>query len=246
MTTVTQLFRHPLKSHGREELRTVALTAGQSMPFDRQWAVAHDRSKADGTEWAQCVNFSIGTKAPKLAAIDARLDPDGETLHLTHPERPDLSFRPNTQGDRLIDWVQPLVPQNRAMPDRVLRLAGRGFTDTDFPSVSLCNLASHRAVEGKAGTDLSNLRWRGNIWFDSGLPWEELDWIGKEIAIGGAVLGVREPIRRCLHTAANPATGERDVDTLGILNTWDHQDFGIYAEVIRSGPVAVGDRVEVA
>ncbi|QFT57741.1 MOSC domain protein [Sulfitobacter sp. THAF37] len=245
MTTVTQLFRHPLKSHGREELQTVALTAGQAMPYDRLWAVAHDHSKADGSEWAKCVNFSIGTKAPKLAAINAVLHPDGETLTLTHPDRPDLSFRPDSEGARLIEWVQPLVPEDRAQPDRILRLTGRGFTDTDYASVSLCNMASHRAVEGKAGTDLSNLRWRGNIWFDTGLPWDELDWIGKDVTVGGAVLRVREPIRRCLHTAANPATGERDVDTLGLLNTWDHQDFGVYAEVIRSGPVATGDKVEL-
>lgn len=245
MTTLAQLFRHPLKSHGREELQAVTLTAGQAMPHDRLWAVAHDHSKADGSEWARCVNFSIGTKAPKLAAINAVLGADGETLTLTHPERPDLTFRPDSEGARLIDWVQPLVPQDRALPDRILRLSGRGFTDTDFPSVSLCNMASHRAVSEKAGVPLSNLRWRGNIWFDTGNAWDEFDWIGKDVAIGGALLHVRAPIGRCLHTAANPKTGERDVDTLGILNTWDHQDFGIYAEVIQSGPIAIGDSVEV-
>jgi uncharacterized protein YcbX len=141
--------------------------------------------------------------------------------------------------------VLPLVPQDRALPDRILRLAERGFTDTPFPSVSLCNLASHRAVADKAGVALSNLRWRGNIWFDTGTAWDEFDWIGKDVAIGGALLRVREPIRRCLHTAANPETGERDVDTLGILNSWDHQDFGVYAEVIQSGQVAIGDAIEV-
>lgn len=246
MTSVAQLFRHPLKSHGREELGAVVLTAGQAMPLDRLWAVAHDHSKADGSEWAVTNNFSIGTKAPKLAAINAVLHEDGETLTLTHPDRPALTFRPDSEGDRLIDWVQPLVPQDRALPERILRLADRGFTDTDYPSVSLCNLASHRAVADKAGEPLSNLRWRGNIWFDTDTPWQEFDWIGKDVTIGGATLRVREPIRRCLHTAANPETGERDIDTLGILNTWDHQDFGIYAEVIRSGPVALGDPVRVA
>lgn len=245
MTTLVQLFRHPLKSHGREELQSVTLTAGQAMPFDRLWAVAHDHSRADGSEWARCVNFSIGSKAPKLAAINAVLAEDGKTLTLSHPERPDLTFQPDSEAARLIEWVLPLVPQDRALPDRILRLAERGFTDTPFPSVSLCNLASHRAVADKAGVALSNLRWRGNIWFDTGTAWDEFDWIGKDVAIGGALLRVREPIRRCLHTAANPETGERDVDTLGILNSWGHQDFGVYAEVIQSGQVAIGDTIEV-
>lgn len=42
---VTALNRHPLKAHGRETVERVTLRAGQSMPYDRLWAVAHDASK---------------------------------------------------------------------------------------------------------------------------------------------------------------------------------------------------------
>lgn len=245
MTVVSQLFRHPLKSHGREKLDRTLLTAGQSMPWDRTWAVAHEASKADGTVWAACVNFSIGSKAPALMAINATLDESSGILTLTHPDRPDLTFDPDVDQSAFLEWVTPLVPQNRALPARILRLADRGFTDTPYASVSLCNLASHRAVTDKAGKSLSVQRWRGNIWFDLGQPWSEFDWIGKEIAIGGALLRVTERIERCRATTANPQTGARDVDTLGILNTWDHQDFGVYAEVIETGTVAIGDRIEV-
>ena len=45
---VTQLWRHPVKSHGREALERVTLTAGETLPWDRLWAVAHDSSTADG------------------------------------------------------------------------------------------------------------------------------------------------------------------------------------------------------
>ena len=35
-------------------------------------------------------------------------------------------------------------------------------------------------------------------------------------------------------------------DTLGTLETgWGHRDFGVYAEVVESGPVGPGDKVEV-
>ena len=244
---VTGLYRHPLKSHGRESLQRVALTEGQSMPFDRLWAVAHDASKADGSEWVKSVNFSIGTKAPALAAINARYDEASGLLTLTHPARPALTFDPDSDGDALVEWVRPLVPDNRALPDRILRLDDRGFTDTDFPSISLCSTASHAAVRKEAGKKLSPLRWRGNIWFDGAEPWAEFDWIGKELTIGGARLKIVEPIRRCLATAANPETGQRDVDTLGLLNRhWNRQDFGIYAQVVQTGNVAVGDTVAVA
>ena len=243
---VTALYRHPLKSHGREALDAVTLSAGQAMPFDRTWAVAHDASKADGSEWAPCANFSRGSKAPNLMAIGAALDEATGLLTLTHPERPDLTFLPDVEGDRLLEWVAPLVPQNRALPDRILRLDDRGFTDTDFASISLCNVASHAAVTDKAGQKLSPLRWRGNIWFDGAEAWQEQGWIGRELTLGEAKLTVREPILRCLATTANPETGQRDVDTLAILNgNWDHQDFGIYAEVTQGGRVALGDTLVV-
>lgn len=244
---VDALWRYPVKSHGRERLERVALTAGQTFPWDRTWAVAHDRSDADGTEWVRCGNFCIGTKAPRLAGIEARLDEATGVVHLSHPDLPDLSVDPDAEGDRLVAWTAALVPENRARPARVVRGAQRGFTDTAFPSVSIMNVASHKAVEGRLGRPLERERWRGNIWLDGLAPWEEFDWIGRTIRIGTSELTVRERILRCLHTAASPRTGQRDTDTLGLLQTgWDHQDFGVYAEVTRSGEIAVGDTVEPA
>ena len=243
---VSALYRHPLKSHGREALQHVTLHAGQSMPFDRRWAVAHDASKADGTAWVPCQNFSRGTKAPGLMAINAVFDEQSGELTLSHPDHPDLTFNPDQDTTPFFVWVRPLVPSNRAQPDRILRLVERGFTDTNYPSVSLCNTASHAAVSEQAGTDLSPLRWRGNIWFDGAEAWQEWNWIGKEITLGRATLIIRERIVRCLATATNPVSGVRDVDTLGILNkAWDHQNFGIYADVIKGGPVALGDSLTV-
>ena len=94
-------------------------------------------------------------------AITAELDESRETITLRHPQRPDLTFHPDNNPRALIDWVLPIVPQDRALPSHIMRLDGRGFTDSDFASVTLCNLASHRAVEQAVGQDLSIHRWRG-------------------------------------------------------------------------------------
>lgn len=240
---VDGLWRHPIKSHGREALASVGLRAGESMPWDRVWAVAHDAAKAQPGEWAPCANFSRVSKAPDLMAITAVLDEASGNLTLSHPNRPDLTFNPDTDPNALIGWTAPLVPQNRALPDHIMRLDGRGYTDSDFPSVTLCNLASHRAVEAQMGLDLSIHRWRGNIWFDCEAPWVEFDWMDREIQIGDAVLRPRERTDRCLATTANPETGKRDADTLAALASFGHQDFSVRCEVIQSGEVRVGDEV---
>ena len=85
---VTNIWRHPLKSHGREALEEVAMIAGQTMPGDRVWAVAHEASQADGTEWVPCTNFTRGSKAPGLMAINARLDDATGQLTLSHRHCP--------------------------------------------------------------------------------------------------------------------------------------------------------------
>jgi hypothetical protein len=98
-------------------------------------------------------------------------------------------------------------------------------------------------VEQRIGRPLSIHRWRGNVWIDGLAPWEEFDWVGRELRAGDAVLRVRERAERCLATTANPETGRRDADTLGALESWGHRDFAVLAEVVRGGTLRRGDVV---
>ncbi|MGJ8545781.1 MAG: MOSC domain-containing protein [Sulfitobacter sp.] len=254
MMQVAKLYRHPIKSHGREAVEKVTLTAGQTMPWDRTWAVTHDTSKFDSAApaWARCRNFMIGTLTPALAGIWATLDEDSRSLTLTHRDLEPLRFCPDDPADQLrfLAWAAPLCPADRPQPTGIASVPGRGMTDSAFPSISIMNLASHADVAAGMATDtaqpLELERWRGNIWLDGAPAWAEHDWLGGSLRIGGAVLAIRERIRRCMHTAANPHSGTRDADTLGRLTSgFGHQDFGIYAEVIETGDVALGDRAEV-
>jgi uncharacterized protein YcbX len=85
-------------------------------------------------------------------------------------------------------------------------------------------------------------RFRGNVWLDGLAPWAEFNLVGSDICVGGATLRIRERITRCKATTVDPETGVSDADTLGALEAgWGHQDFGVYAEVVTGGAVAVGD-----
>ena len=248
MGTLTQIWRYPIKSHGREALDQISLTAGQTMPGDRLWAVAHELSQIDSESWAACQNFNRGSKAPALMALESRLDWEQGRVTLSHPDLPDLDFAPDEPADqaRFLEWVRPLIPENRAASARVLRSKERGWTDTDLPSVTLCSVASHKAVEQAMGHSLSPKRWRGNIWFEGVPEWAEFDWIGREIQVGDAVVIPRERTERCLATTTNPDTGKRDADTLAALRTnWGHQDFSVRAEVVKSGTIRIGDALRI-
>ncbi len=239
---LSQIWRFPIKSHGREQIDGTRLEAGQCLPWDRHWGVAHEESDADGSSWVPCQHFSRGSKAPELAAITASLDEATATITLRHPDRDDLTFRPDEDAQPLIDWAGPMIPENRAQSARIIR-GPRGFTDSDFASVTLCNLASHWAVEQQIGRDLSIHRWRGNLWLDGLEPWEEFDWMDREVQIGEAVLIPRERTDRCIATHSNPDTGQRDADVLRALDTFGHRDFSVRAEVVRSGKIRPDDSV---
>ncbi|UWR31651.1 MOSC domain-containing protein [Sulfitobacter sp. W002] len=242
---VTALNRHPLKAHGRETVERVTLRAGQSMPYDRLWAVAHDASKAAPGDWARCLNFTRGASSPQLQAITAKLDETTEKLTLRHPTRGEITFHPDREQAAFLDWVRPLVAEGRAAPADILRLDGRGYTDSAEPTLSLNSLASHAAVEALAGSPLQTARWRGNIWFDGAAPWDEFEWIGRDLKIGEARLHVSKRITRCLATTVNTDTGARDLDTLAALDQLGHRDFGVTLTVTTGGEIAVGDELEL-
>ena len=138
---VVRLVRYPVKSVGLEEVDCVELIAGQTMPWDRTWAITHEHSKADGTEWARCLNFLRVASSPRLAAIRAELDENSETLTLNHPDQPSISVCPDETPAALVRWLTPLVAEHRAAPTGVVRVSNRGMTDTAFPSVSIANMA---------------------------------------------------------------------------------------------------------
>ena len=245
MATIAHIFRHPIKGVGVEEIATVDLTAHATMPWDRVWAVAHQAARLnDG--WNPCVNFIRGAKTGTLMATRAQVDEGSGNITLTHPDRPEITLDPDTDPVGLVEWITPLCDPARALPQTVVRVPGRGMTDSDFPSISILNLASLRALSDRMGLPLDPRRFRGNLWFDGDGPWVEWDWIGKRLTIGTATFEVRERITRCKATTIDPDTGRARGDTLAALDAgWGHQDLGIYAEMVDGGTVTRGDEVTV-
>ena len=74
-------------------------------------------------------------------------------------------------------------------------------------------------------------------------------WIGTEVRVGSAAIGVTGDVGRCLVTSHDPDTGVTDLDTLGTLAHYrpdgrtEPLPFGVYCRVTTPGRVTVGDAV---
>lgn len=236
-----QIWRYPIKGIGAERLRAIDLVPGLPLPLDRAWAVLEEGGDAsDG--WRSCRNFLRGAKGPSLMAVTCRVD--GDVIHLSHPDQPDISVRPGDDMGAFFDWLAPIYPDNRAQAAALIKSPPEGMSDAPFASISILNPSSLRALGQKLGQTLNVRRFRGNLWVNGLAPWEEFDLVGKTLTIGDTRLEVMERITRCRSTEANPETGKRDANTLRALEDgWGHQDFGINAMVRLGGQIKVGDTV---
>lgn len=246
---LAHIFRHPVKSLGQDALDAVDLAKGKALPFDRRWAIAH--GNADSIRgWARARNFVNQAFVPRLAQIEAQFSPRNHLLQLSHPDLDDLSIQPGSaEGDDLLaEWIEPLVEGTvREGPFLVYDLLSDGaYTDIEDAHISIASESSRRALSEHAGQDLEHIRFRMNLWFDGLPPYVELDWVGHEIEIGEARLKIIDRDARCSATTASPITGKVDIDVPKLLHTqFGHTDFGVYAQVVKSGPVRLGDTVRI-
>ncbi|MFB2594055.1 MOSC domain-containing protein [Paracoccus sp. p4-l81] len=243
---LARIRRHPVKTLGGEDLAATDLIQGAALPGDRAFGVLHDDAlrHLDGgalTRWLPKSAFLRGAAAPALQAV--RSGWDGDRLWFTHPDRPDLSIDPDRDGDRLIAWLAPLWPAPKAPPARLVR-GPQPLTDSRHPRLSILSLSSLAALEDRLGQPIGIERWRGNLWVDGWPVLAERDLIGQDLRIGGAVLRVVKPIERCPAVEVSADTGQRDGDMLADLTVFcGGPDFGIFAEVIAPGPIALNDKV---
>jgi MOSC domain-containing protein len=248
--TLQEICRYPVKSLSADRLEAVTLTAGQGVPHDRRFALAHGSARLDAgaPEWRPKSDFLALVRNARLAKLQSRFDPETGTLAIHRDGRKVV------EGDATSPLGRALIEQFFAAfmgaeaRGGVRLVEAKGFMYSDVPDawVSLINLQSVRDLERVTGAPVDPVRFRGNLYIGGGHPWQEHAWVGQEIAVGAARLKVHRRIGRCAATEVNPATAERDMQILRALaRGFDHTNMGVYAEVARGGAVGAGDAVEV-
>jgi uncharacterized protein YcbX len=239
------LYRYPVKGLTPEPLERVCLTAGETLPFDRAWAIENGigRFDPDAPRHLPKINFLMLMRDERLATLRTKFDDETETLTILRDGKQVARGQLTTPlGRQLIEqFVAAYMKAELRGPPKIVHAQGHSFSDVAAKCVHIVNLASVRELERTQGRPVDPLRFRANLYLEGIEPWAELGWIGKEIGLGEARLAVFARTRRCEATNVDPARGVRDLAVPAHLQrTWGHQDFGIYATVVTGGEIAVG------
>ena len=182
------------------------------------------------------------------AGVTTELDLDDMRLTIRRKGQVAMSGRLDVEKDqRAIEaFLWTLLPDFPAAP-ALVRSRGGHFMDKPDNVISMINLATVRALEALWRVPIDPLRFRANIYIDGAKPWEEFDWIGRDVRIGGATFTIDRKNGRCGATNVNPATGERDLDIPSSLRlAFGHKNLGVYLTVREGGLIAPGDRLALS
>ncbi len=248
---IQALYRYPVKGLSAESLASVELRAGEAVPHDRRFAIAHGAARRldpANPQWMPKGFFLQLMANEKLATLQTRFDPDTGILTISRNGRQVCRGTiTDPTGRAVVEQFMAayMGSQARGQP-KLVESREQPFSDTNVPFVSIINKASAADLSRVVGRPVDPMRFRGNILVEGIAPWNEFEWVGKTIKIGAAALRVEERTGRCAATNVDPQTGARDL-TLprSMQHAFGHEDCGIYSRVVEGGSIAPGDEIIV-
>lgn len=249
MVRIAQIFRYPIKGLSPEPLSRAELSPGRCIPLDRAFALAHGSTQFDAAnpKFLPKSKFLMLARNERLAALRSRYHEDtGELIIERDGKQVARGHLGQPVGRQMIEqfFAAYMADEVRGSP-KLLRAKGHTFSDVPRHCLSLINISSLRELERVMKMPLDPLRFRANLYFDTGAPWQEFDWCGNEFEIGdGVVVRAISRIVRCAATNVNLETATRDANIpLQLQQAFGHADMGIYVEVVKGGTLAVGDTI---
>ncbi len=246
MPRVAWLYAAPVKGLGLQILETARLTR-DGVPGDRGFHLVDAKDRM--------VN---GKRRGRLVQIAAVWDEAAGRLALTLPDGARVegdvvlgeavasNFFGGLRPGRVVrgPWAAALS-DHAGEPLRLVRLgeAGTGVDRAHGGAVSLLSVASLHGLDPR--------RFRMTLGVDGTDAHAEDAWVGRELAVGGAVVRVTGHTGRCLVTSQDPDTGVADRDTLEELRrtrpvgTTEPLALGVHGVVVSPGLVRLGDALEV-
>ncbi|HWQ02616.1 MAG TPA: MOSC N-terminal beta barrel domain-containing protein [Gaiellaceae bacterium] len=164
----------------------------------------------------------------------------------THPRMLGLQGGLDADGDPMVEDVR--------WDDRRALAAVRAVTEPDAELVYYDGDGPQRfdvlpisvATDGGvAAVGVDRRRFRANVYVAGAEGLTEREWVGRELHLGEAIVGVRQVRGRCVMTTYDPDTLEQDITVLQKIY-WDLGGrTALDCYVLRPGRIRVGDPVDV-
>lgn len=259
--TIAQLWRFPVKSMQGEQVATAVL-GPDGLEGDRRWAV---RDGGDGR---------VLTAKRYGALLEASARSEGDTVIITLPDGTGFEAGDPDLDAALSDWLGRAARLSPAgdggsrtfemsldaeHPDHDLfEWACPDGTFLDMAAAHVLTTASIAAAKAlHPDGDWDVRRFRPTVLVDLVEPiggsrsaahepaFPEDEWVGGELAIGDATLGVFMPTVRCpMPSRAQPGL-PRDTGVAATLRDHHESNLGVYCTVTAAGAVTRGDAVRV-
>jgi uncharacterized protein len=204
------------------------------------------------------------TQRPQVMQVVPDYDPAAERLRLTFPDGTVVEgstdptdeaievdvWKSTARGRRVPGPWEEALSSFAGTPIRVLRVPDAAGQDAR--PLTLVSSESVADLGARGGDDrLDARRFRMNLEVEGVAPYEEDTWSGALVDLGSATIRVLDQVPRCVVTTLDPDTGRKDFTTLNLIARYRERigpraglPFGMYAEVVEPGRVAVGDPVE--
>lgn len=261
---VVSLWRYPVKSMMGEELNAVDITE-KGVFGDRAFGVIDGETgklanAKNPKKWPNMFQYRASyTKPvhPSTSIPPVRITlPDGqfvltgardanEVLSESFQRRVTLAS-PSSSKIEFEGYI-PEEIKELENPGSIFSKASPKETFFDIAMVHIITTSTINALR-KLTPDsrIEPRRFRPNIILD--VPGEEgfieEQWVDKILSIGDHVqLRIIQPTKRCVMTTLAQGDLPNDANVLRTLAKQNNGNFGVYAEVIKTGPVQTGDKV---
>lgn len=231
---IRNIHRYPVKSFAGEPLETCKIEP-YGLLGDR-YCCFYDETKKGWKRYITARNI------PKMLSYQAHYI--NEEIHVTAAD------------GRKFDWDATLLEAIQSHTKTPISMSQikdphpqpelSQLFSVDEASILLITDASLKRLEAEWGHAVDHRRFRGNLVIalhDDSLF--EGDWIGHRLKIGDVELQVDSTCERCVVITMDPDSLEKAPSLLKKLNQSFNLQFGVYASVVKTGEVRVGDTVEL-
>ncbi|MGE7761632.1 MOSC domain-containing protein [Peribacillus sp. NPDC097895] len=230
---IKEITRHPLKSFSGEQVQKTKVM---------DYGLYGDRSHAFKDKNGK---FLTITQVPEMVRYQAVFSGE-EALD----QYPDVKVK--TPSGEVLTWGEEafLKEMDLLIKQEVTTIvyppSHIPFGAIEEENILLVSDASIGEMTRLWGKELDGRRFRQNLVLSlvNKTPFLEEQWFGKRILIGNEVeLEIKRYCERCMIITVDPSDSHRDPSLLKTVVKERNNHFGVYASVIQTGEIRVGDQV---